>query len=90
MKKLFGTDGVRGLANIHPMTPEMALTLGQAIAHHFKNAKTTRRIIIGKDTRRSSYMLEQAIASGVCSMGSNAVFTGPSGKIPSASRATAP
>lgn len=77
MKKLFGTDGVRGLANVHPMTPEMALTLGQAIAYHFKNAKTTRRIIIGKDTRRSSYMLEQAMAAGICSMGSNAVLTGP-------------
>lgn len=77
MKKLFGTDGVRGLANVSPMTPEMALSLGQAIAHQFKNAKTTRRIIIGKDTRRSSYMLEQAIAAGICSMGSTAVFTGP-------------
>lgn len=77
MKKLFGTDGVRGLANVTPMTPEMALALGQAIAYHFKHEKTTHRIIIGKDTRRSSYMLEQAIAAGICSMGSNAVFTGP-------------
>lgn len=77
MKKLFGTDGVRGLANVTPMTPEMALALGQAIAYHFKHEKTTRRIIIGKDTRRSSYMLEQAMAAGICSMGSNAVLTGP-------------
>lgn len=77
MKKLFGTDGVRGLANVTPMTPEMALALGQAIAYHFKHEKTTHRIIIGKDTRRSSYMLEQAIAAGICSMGSNAVLTGP-------------
>lgn len=77
MRKFFGTDGVRGLANQFPMTPELALALGQAIAHHFKHEKTTHRIIIGKDTRRSSYMIEQAIAAGVCSMGSNAVLTGP-------------
>lgn len=77
MKKLFGTDGVRGLANAWPMTPEVALALGQAIAEHFQHQKSTRRIIIGKDTRRSSYMLEQAMAAGVCSMGCTAIFTGP-------------
>lgn len=77
MKKLFGTDGVRGVANMHPMTPEMAMALGQAIARTFQHAKTTHRIIIGKDTRRSSYMIELAIASGLCSMGSNAVLLGP-------------
>ncbi len=77
MKKIFGTDGVRGLANEAPMTPEFAMALGQAIAHHFKHEKTTHRILIGKDTRRSSYMLEQAMAAGICSMGSQAVFTGP-------------
>lgn len=77
MKKLFGTDGVRGLANTPPMTPELAMALGQAIAFRFKHEKTARRIIIGKDTRLSSYMLEQAMAAGICSMGSNAVFTGP-------------
>lgn len=76
-KKLFGTDGVRGLANHYPMTPEMAMLLGQAIAYHFKQEKPQNKIIIGKDTRRSSYMLEQAIAAGVCSMGSFAVLTGP-------------
>lgn len=76
-KKLFGTDGVRGLANVHPMTPEVALALGQAIAIKLRYDKSTRRIIIGKDTRRSSYMIEQAIAAGVCSMGSEAVFLGP-------------
>lgn len=77
MQKLFGTDGVRGLANQWPMTPEVALALGQAIAYHFQHRESSRRIIIGKDTRRSSYMLEQAIGSGVCSMGCTAIFTGP-------------
>ena len=77
MKKLFGTDGVRGLANVWPMTPEIAMALGQAIADYFQHQHSTRRIIIGKDTRRSSYMLEQAMAAGICSMGSTAIFTGP-------------
>jgi phosphoglucosamine mutase len=77
MKKLFGTDGVRGMANRDLMTPEMAMALGQAIARTFQHAKTTHRIIIGKDTRRSSYMIELAMAAGLCSMGSNAVLLGP-------------
>lgn len=77
MRNLFGTDGVRGKANVPPMTPETALALGQAIAHYFGKEKSAHRIIIGKDTRRSSYMLELAIAAGVCSMGSTAIFTGP-------------
>lgn len=77
MRKLFGTDGVRGKANIYPMTPEIALRLGQAIAKFFQHQNNTHRIVIGKDTRRSSYMLELAIATGVCSMGSEAVFLGP-------------
>lgn len=77
MKKIFGTDGVRGLANVYPVTPEMAMSLGQAVAKFFRHKKSTRRVVIGKDTRRSSYMIEQAIAAGVCSMGSEAVFLGP-------------
>lgn len=76
-KKFFGTDGVRGMANVYPMTPELAMSLGQAVAIHFKNQKTTQRIVIGKDTRRSSYMFELAIAAGVCSMGLDAVLLGP-------------
>lgn len=76
-RQLFGTDGVRGLANAAPMTPELAMALGQAVAVHFKNNKTTQRIVIGKDTRRSSYMIELAIASGVCSMGLDAILLGP-------------
>lgn len=77
MKKLFGTDGVRGTANRHPMTPEMALSLGQAIAHYFSRRKGGGRIVIGKDTRRSSYMFEYALSAGISSMGSQAILTGP-------------
>lgn len=77
MKTLFGTDGVRGKANRYPITPEVAMVLGQAVARYFKHSDTTHRIVIGKDTRRSSYMIELAIAAGVCSMGSNAVLLGP-------------
>ncbi len=77
MKKLFGTDGVRGRANQFPITPEIALALGQAVARYFHHKNTTHRVVIGKDTRRSSYMIELAMAAGVCSMGSNAVLLGP-------------
>ena len=77
MRKLFGTDGVRGKANRDPMTPEVAMALGQAIVWFFRREKSSKRFIIGKDTRRSSYMLEQAIAAGVTSMGGTAIFTGP-------------
>ncbi|EKD41802.1 MAG: hypothetical protein ACD_73C00519G0003 [uncultured bacterium] len=77
MKKLFGTDGVRGLANRTPMTPEMALTLGQAIAFYFTGTKKGGRIVVGKDTRRSSYMFEYALCAGLSSMGLEAILTGP-------------
>lgn len=76
-KKLFGTDGIRGKANVDPMTPETAMAVGQAIARYFQGGRATHRIVIGKDTRRSSYMLELATAAGVTSMGSDAVFLGP-------------
>jgi phosphoglucosamine mutase len=72
MGKLFGTDGVRGLANEYPMTAEMALNIGRAVAHLFKRKDHTSKIIIGKDTRLSGYMLENALISGVCSMGADA------------------
>jgi len=72
MEKLFGTDGVRGLANEYPMTAEMALNIGRATAHLFKRKGHTPKIIIGKDTRLSGYMLENALISGVCSMGADA------------------
>lgn len=77
MKKLFGTDGVRGLANRYPMTPEMALSLGQAIAYYFAGKKENGRILIGKDTRRSSYMFEYALCAGLSSMGMESILTGP-------------
>jgi phosphoglucosamine mutase len=82
-KKIFGTDGVRGTANVEPVTAETALKLGRAAAHVFKNlAKQPRgrgkhKIVIGKDTRLSGYMLENALSSGVLSMGVDVLFIGP-------------
>ena len=77
MKKLFGTDGVRGVANIEPMTVETAMQLGRAVAYHFKNKERRHKIIIGKDTRLSCYMLENALVAGICSMGVDALLIGP-------------
>jgi len=77
LKKLFGTDGVRGQANVYPISPDMVLKLGQAIGHFFKEKHSYPRILIGKDTRRSGYMLEQALASGICSVGVDVNFLGP-------------
>ena len=76
-RKLFGTDGVRGVANVDPMTGEMAMQLGRAIAYLFKEAKGRHRIVVGKDTRLSGYMLETALASGICSMGADVMLVGP-------------
>ncbi len=76
MGKLFGTDGIRGIANQYPMTAEMALNVGRAIAHLFKRPGHTAKIIIGKDTRLSGYMLENALVSGICSMGAHAILAG--------------
>jgi phosphoglucosamine mutase len=76
MGKLFGTDGVRGVANEHPMTAEMAMNIGRATAHLFKKKGHTPKIVIGKDTRLSGYMLENALVSGICSMGVNAIMVG--------------
>ena len=75
--RLFGTDGVRGTANVHPMTAEMALQLGQAVAHVFRGGSGKHRIVIGKDTRLSGYMFEDALAAGICSMGVNVIQVGP-------------
>jgi phosphoglucosamine mutase len=75
-RKLFGTDGIRGRANDHPMTPEMALQLGRAVAHVFKGEHARPRIVIGKDTRLSNYMFETALQAGICSMGVDAVQLG--------------
>jgi len=77
-RKLFGTDGVRGKANVHPMTANMALTLGQAAAYVFRGRSGGRpRILIGKDTRLSGYMFEDALASGINSMGVDVIQVGP-------------
>ena len=76
-RKLFGTDGVRGVANAHPMTAEIALKLGRAIAHISRRGPHRHRIVIGKDTRLSGYMIEFAIASGVCSLGVDVTLFGP-------------
>jgi len=77
MRKLFGTDGIRGVANVHPMTSEIAMQLGRAVAHIFKDTDRRHRILIGKDTRVSGYMLETALASGICSMGVDVLLVGP-------------
>lgn len=82
-KRIFGTDGVRGRANVEPVTAETALKLGRAAAHVFRNLHGTarnrvrHRIVIGKDTRLSGYMLENALSSGVLSMGVDVIFIGP-------------
>jgi len=77
-RHLFGTDGVRGLANQAPMDPETALALGRAIAYVFKGrGGRHHRIVIGKDTRLSGYMIENALSAGICSMGGEAIFLGP-------------
>jgi phosphoglucosamine mutase len=77
MRKLFGTDGVRGVANEEPMTSEMAMQIGRATAYLFRNKKGRHRIVLGKDTRLSGYMLETALASGICSMGGDVLLVGP-------------
>ncbi|EHP88696.1 phosphoglucosamine mutase [Geobacter metallireducens RCH3] len=77
MKKLFGTDGVRGVANVYPMTTEMAMQIGRAAAYLFKNGNRRHRIVIGKDTRLSGYMLENALVAGICSMGVDVLVVGP-------------
>ena len=77
-KRLFGTDGVRGVANIDPMTTEMAMQLGRAAAYVFKNGGNRRhRVVIGKDTRLSGYMIENALVAGICSMGVDVLIVGP-------------
>ena len=77
MRKLFGTDGVRGVANIYPMTAEIAMQIGRAIAYVFKKEPRRHKIVIGKDTRLSGYMLENAMAAGICSMGVDVMLVGP-------------
>lgn len=76
-ERLFGTDGVRGVANVHPMTAEVAMQLGRALAFIIRNGNHRHRVVIGKDTRLSGYMLEQALAAGITSMGVDVALVGP-------------
>ena len=78
-KKIFGTDGIRGKANVYPMTPEMALRVGKAAAIVFRdqNKKERHKVVIGKDTRLSGYIFETALTAGLCSMGVDVYLVGP-------------
>ena len=78
MRELFGTDGVRGRANSHPMTADMALRIGAAAGRHFRQDGTNgHRVVIGKDTRLSGYMFENALTAGLTSTGMNVLLLGP-------------
>jgi phosphoglucosamine mutase len=76
-RKLFGTDGIRGVANQDPMTAEVSLRLGQAVAQRFRHPERPGRIVIGKDTRLSGYMLESALQAGIVSAGADVMLVGP-------------
>lgn len=75
--RLFGTDGVRGVANVHPMTAEVVMQLGRALAYLIRNGNHRHRVIVGKDTRLSGYLIEQALSAGIMSMGVDVVLVGP-------------
>src|SRR3954471_6967264 len=76
-RKLFGTDGIRGVANQFPMTVEVAMRLGRAVAERFRHPNRPGRIVIGKDTRLSGYMLESALEAGIVSAGADVMLVGP-------------
>ena len=75
--RLFGTDGIRGTVNEHPMTPETVLRIGMAAASLLREKHGRNMILIGKDTRLSGYIIESALTSGICSMGMNVTLVGP-------------
>ena len=77
MARLFGTDGIRGKANEYPITPEIALKVGKAVAQIYAKSNGTAKAVIGKDTRISGYMLETALTSGMLSMGMDVLEIGP-------------
>lgn len=77
MRRYFGTDGIRGRTNLHPMTPEMAMRVGQAAGAHFLRGDHRHRVVIGKDTRLSGYMMENAMVAGFTSVGMDVVQFGP-------------
>ncbi len=76
-RKYFGTDGIRGLTNARPMTAEMAMRIGMAAGAHFRRGDHRHRVVIGKDTRLSGYMLENAMVAGFTSVGMDVVLVGP-------------
>ncbi|KQN40506.1 phosphoglucosamine mutase [Sphingomonas sp. Leaf407] len=76
-RKYFGTDGIRGLTNTRPMTAEMAMRIGMAAGAHFRRGDHRHRVVIGKDTRLSGYMLENAMVAGFTSVGMDVVLVGP-------------
>lgn len=76
-RTFFGTDGVRGRANAYPMTAEVAMRLGSAVGRYFRKDKHEHRVVIGKDTRRSGYMLENALTAGLTSTGMDVFLLGP-------------
>ena len=80
--QLFGTDGIRGTANVFPMLPEVVIKIGQALGYLLQqqnspSASHIKKVVIGKDTRLSGYMIEQALASGLNSMGIHVQLVGP-------------
>jgi len=77
MRKLFGTDGIRGVANREPMTPETMVKVGRAVAYLLKGSAERPAIVIGKDTRLTGYMLETALTAGITSMGVDVLLVGP-------------
>jgi len=76
-RKLFGTDGIRGTANTYPMTAEIAMKVGMAAGHYFVRGTHRHRVVIGKDTRLSGYMIEPALVSGFVAMGMDVLLVGP-------------
>src|SRR5512146_3232915 len=76
-RSLFGTDGMRGVANVEPMTGGTVMRLGMAVAARLRQERRHTRIVIGKDTRLSGYMFESALASGITAMGADVWLTGP-------------
>src|SRR6185369_9266266 len=76
-RKFFGTDGIRGLTNSDPMTAQMALAVGMAAGEHFLRGDHRHRVVIGKDTRLSGYMMESAMVAGFTSVGMDVVLLGP-------------
>lgn len=76
-RKYFGTDGIRGKANSFPMTPEIAMKVGMAVGYLFRTSGQGHRVVIGKDTRRSGYMLENALVAGFTAAGMDVLLLGP-------------